>query len=76
MSADEGNGDGEFVTRDTLRSYQNSQTTLCAEYRRGLKSDITTMEKNITSKIQLVGAVLGIVVTILTVINVYLSVIM
>ena len=76
MSADDGNGDGEFVTRDTLRTYQNNQTTLCASYRRHIESEITTMEKNITSKIQLVGAILGIIVTILTVINVYLSVIM
>lgn len=76
MSEEGGNGDGDFVTRDTLRTYQNNQTMLCASYRKHIESEIVTMEKNITSKIQLVGAVLGIIVTILTAINVYLSVIM
>lgn len=37
---------------------------------------ITAMEKNITSKITLVGGVLGIIVTALTLLNVYMSVVM
>lgn len=50
--------------------------SLCSAYRETIKNEITSMEKSISSKIQLVGAVLGIIVTILTVINVYLSVVM
>ena len=76
MTDEGGNGDGEFVTRDTLRSYQNNQTELCSVYRRNMEIMIAAMEKNITSKITLVGGVLGIIVTILTLLNVYMSVVM
>lgn len=76
MSDENGNGDGDFVTTDTLRTYQNNQTEICSVYRRNMEVMITAMEKNISSKIVLVGAVLGIIVTILTVINVYMSVIL
>jgi hypothetical protein len=37
---------------------------------------IRAMETNITSQVRVVGSILGIIVTILTVINVYISVVM
>lgn len=76
MSNGDGDGEAAFVTRDTLRSYQNNQTELCSVYRRNMEIMIRAMETNITSQVRVVGSILGIIVTILTVINVYISVVM
>jgi len=72
----DGNGDGDFVAFGEFRLYQKSQHDLCASYRSHIETKIDGMGKNISSKVKIVGAVVSMIVGVLTLINVYLSVVL
>ena len=79
MSTDEdgdGNGDGDFVTYVAFNQFKENNAVLCKEYRSHVETKIGSVEKTIVGKIKMVGTVMGFIVTFLTLINVYLSVIM
>lgn len=78
-----GNGDGDFLTYGVFNQYRADNEKLCSSYREhlttkivGLEDKIDTSEKNISSKVKIVGAVVSIIVGVLTLINIYLSVVM
>jgi len=71
--SDDGNGNGDFVTIPTFDQFKVDQASLCHAYRSHFETKITNMEKNIKGRVNIVGVTLGLVVTVLTLVNVYLS---
>jgi len=83
LSEEDGNGDGDiYVSVATFSQFKEDNAALCKAYRNhvetkieGVEKKIDDSEKSISSKIKLVGAITGFLVTFLTLINVYLSVV-
>ena len=80
---DNGNGDGDFLTYGVFNQYIADNERLCDSYREhlttkivGLEDKIDTSEKNTANRMKLVGAVISIIVGVLTLINIYLSVVL
>ena len=79
MNGNNEDGDG-CVTVDVFSQYKNDQASLCKSYRNhfetkvtGLQKSISDVEKSIIDKIKILGFAVSSIVTILTLINVYLS---
>jgi len=71
--SDDGNGNGDFITPIVFDQFKTDQASLCKAYRNHFETKITNMEKNIKGRVNIVGVTLGLVVTVLTLVNVYLS---
>ena len=65
-----------YVSIVTFSQFKEDNAALCKAYRNHVETKIMSVEKTIVDKIKLVGTIMGVIVTFLTLINVYLSVIM
>jgi len=68
-------GDGDYLPIGEFNLYKENQQSLCNSYRNHIETKIVLMEESIVGKIKMFGVTLSIIVTVLTLINVYLSII-
>ena len=67
------NNDDDFVIHKTFNQFKVDHASLCSSYRNHLETKITNLEDSISGKIKIMGLTVTGMVTLLTLINLWLS---